>query len=436
MKNIFTLPILLLLCSTWSFAQNCPIGSTSGNSCTFNSDGNLIIPEGVGLTIFVEAWGPGGGSNGGNNRARAGGSGGAYFSHTYTISGGPVGGGGTILPVDVGVPVVGNFPGESTIFDFGDGEVNVGGGLFGSNNVVAGGVVTGAGASGIGTSFAGGAGGARQTSGAGTERAGGGGGGAGTSAGDGAAGAAGGSVTDNVGGLGGIQGGGGDGAASGSSGLLGPGADGLGVGSGRGAQGNGDGFNGGQQLGGPGQLKVTIMAVLPVELVQFNASAKDDRVLLEWQTANEINNEGFEIQKSKDGISWDMIEFVKGNGNSSVLNTYTSLDRTPNQGSNYYRLKQMDIDGRFEYSNIAVVDFNNRLSNVELFPNPAKNLLTLVNGVGEVVIYNALGQAVKQLTIEDTQATVQLSELSNGQYYLQVLQKDGSMVTKQFSKTP
>ena len=171
---------------------------------------------------------------------------------------------------------------------------------------------------------------------------------------------------------------------------------------------------------------------LPVELVSFEAKARDNRILLEWQTASELNNLGFEIQKSKDGITWDILGFVEGKGTVSVLNTYASIDRFPNKGSNYYRLKQLDFDGKFEYSEIVVIDINGLNEGVVVFPNPAKNQLTIIKGEGEATIYNVLGQAVKRLTIDAHQATIQLTDLIDGQYYIQVLQKDGTNITKQF----
>ena len=106
---------------------------------------------------------------------------------------------------------------------------------------------------------------------------------------------------------------------------------------GGGAGGKGSGNFAGA-AGGNGLVTVCIVAVepLPVELVNFKANARDNRIVLEWETASEENNKGFEIQKSKDGVTWDMIEFVEGKGTTSVLNTYTSIDRFPTQGSNYY----------------------------------------------------------------------------------------------------
>ncbi len=76
----------------------------------------------------------------------------------------------------------------------------------------------------------------------------------------------------------------------------------------------------------------------------------------------------------------------------------------------------------------------NEISPVSIFPNPVKDQLTLINGEGEVIIYNALGQVVKQLTINANQNTIELSELLKGQYSLRVLKEDGTIITKQFSK--
>ena len=413
MKKTLTLLFIFFLCATWSFAQDCTIGTTVGSSCTFATNGTLTIPAGDDLLVEVQAWGAGGGSNtgGGSGRARAGGGGGAYYTNTYTVAA------GTVFSITVGQPVAGQNFGGSSIFDFGDGDVIVGGGYFGTNSGGAGGMVTGA--IGAGTPTTGGTGGARN----GNAGGGGGGGGAGPAG------------MNNNGDDGNATMGGDGGTAGGTDGGAPNNVGGLVTLPGGGAGGTGDGTNAGQNTGGVGEVIVTVIPLaLPVELVRFNANAKDDCILLEWQTASELNNKGFEIQKSKDGIDWDMIEFVEGRGTVSGLNTYASTDKIPTLGANYYRLKQLDFDGKFDFSNIVIVDFNNRLNEVTLFPNPAKSQLTLINGEGQATIYNVLGQPVKQLTIDANQSTIQLADLLNGQYYIQVLQENGTIVTKQFSK--
>jgi hypothetical protein len=410
MKKTLTFLFILFLCSTWSFAQCRTLGTTLGDFCTLTEAGTITIPAGV-TSIEVEAWGAGGGSNVGGTNRRSGGGGGAYFSLTYSVTASQ-----TIDVTMVGQGAIG-LAGTNTVFtDPSGGGVTVNGGGVGTSLGGAGGAA-GAGAGHV----AGGAGGNRSGA---TNGTGGGGGGSGPGATPGGNGT-------TVGGLAGMPGGGvgGNNGAPGSNGTA-PG----GGGSGQGTNGTAGG-GAGSTAGANGQVIVTVIAApLPVELVSFKANAKDNRIILEWQTASEENNEGFEIQKSKDGIAWDILDFVEGKGTVSVLNTYTSTDRLPTQGSNYYRLKQFDFDGKFEYSKTVFVDFNRLNEVVVVFPNPAKNQLTIIKGEGEATIYNVFGQALKQLTISDDQATIQLTDLLNGQYYLQVLQENGTIVTKQFVK--
>ncbi len=80
------------------------------------------------------------------------------------------------------------------------------------------------------------------------------------------------------------------------------------------------------------------------------------------------------------------------------------------------------------------VDYVNRNSSIEIFPNPVQDQLTLIDAKGEVTIYNLFGQAVKQLTTADSRVSIPVADLLNGQYYLQVLQDDGRIVVRQFSK--
>ncbi len=110
---------------------------------------------------------------------------------------------------------------------------------------------------------------------------------------------------------------------------------------------------------------------LPVELVDFSARIKDKKVTLIWSTATEINNEGFIIQRSVDGKSFDDIGYVKGHEDSDELLSYSFKDYAPPSGLIYYRLKQVDFDGAFEFSRIEVAEiakeFNESFS---IFPNP------------------------------------------------------------------
>jgi hypothetical protein len=104
-----------------------------------------------------------------------------------------------------------------------------------------------------------------------------------------------------------------------------------------------------------GLLLISIQ--LPVELIGFSASQNDDLVKLTWTTATETNNEKFEIERSKDIQEWEKIGSIDGAGFSNIYLLYSFHDLYPIKGPSYYRLKQIDYDGGYEYSDIIAVNF-------------------------------------------------------------------------------
>lgn len=121
---------------------------------------------------------------------------------------------------------------------------------------------------------------------------------------------------------------------------------------------------------------VTILNEVPVELISFSSAIVDQKVVLQWRTSSEKNNFGFEIERAiyqqhSTDRNWNVIGFVKGNGTTTNFHDYKFVDANVS-GSFSYRLKQIDFDGKFEYSNIVEVN-NNLLSSFSLeqnFPNP------------------------------------------------------------------
>ena len=111
---------------------------------------------------------------------------------------------------------------------------------------------------------------------------------------------------------------------------------------------------------------------LPVELLSFEAVLNDGEVILDWKTASEINNDFFEIQRSENGEDWTVIGEVEGNGTSNEIISYNYVDKTPLFGKSFYRLRQVDFDGQFEYSGVVSVDnaFTGQKMQARLFPNP------------------------------------------------------------------
>jgi Secretion system C-terminal sorting domain len=137
-------------------------------------------------------------------------------------------------------------------------------------------------------------------------------------------------------------------------------------------------FDGNPTLGdywnfGPKYPVTIIQGVTPVELTSFEAVQNGRNVNLKWETASEINNKGFEIQKSLDKINWDDLAFVQGNGSTTQIHYYSYNDNVNDSRIIYYRLKQIDFNGSYEYSKRISVTNNNLPADFVLeqnFPNP------------------------------------------------------------------
>lgn len=100
---------------------------------------------------------------------------------------------------------------------------------------------------------------------------------------------------------------------------------------------------------------------LSIQLTEFNGVKSDEAVKLNWETATETNNDYFTIERSADTESWEIISIIKGAGNSDHTISYNIWDSSPLKNTNYYKLKQTDFDGKFTYSRIISVDFNENI---------------------------------------------------------------------------
>ncbi len=121
-----------------------------------------------------------------------------------------------------------------------------------------------------------------------------------------------------------------------------------------------------------GLYKFPASGVLPVTLVNFTASLKSNQqVQLTWQIASEFNNKGFYIERSDDGVQFSSLQFINAKANSSQLNNYLFVDASPMDGINYYRLRQVDNDGKFSYSVIKKINIATN-SSIIISPNPIK----------------------------------------------------------------
>jgi len=119
--------------------------------------------------------------------------------------------------------------------------------------------------------------------------------------------------------------------------------------------------------------------VLPVSMFNFGGSINNNQAYLNWSTAAEINNKGFYVERSKDGRDFDDVGFVNGVGNSNRITNYSYTDITLkdiNVSTTYYRLKQVDVDGKFSYSKVLALSLQQK-GLWKIYPNPVKNAATI-----------------------------------------------------------
>jgi hypothetical protein len=176
---------------------------------------------------------------------------------------------------------------------------------------------------------------------------------------------------------------------------------------------------------------VSSAIALPIELTTFTAKANNSTINLAWQTASEKGNSHFDIERSANGKDWAKIGMVKGSGTSQQKVDYRFTDEGPLSILNYYRLKQVDFDGQFNYSNVvtAVVG-KGKLKGI--FPNPTTDKVTLVgNDLTNddlVTIFDLNGRNVKTQKVSGSQ--IDVSDLAKGFYILSISDINGQSVDR------
>jgi len=171
---------------------------------------------------------------------------------------------------------------------------------------------------------------------------------------------------------------------------------------------------------------------IPVELASFSANVSGRNVMLNWITATELNNSGFEIERSADNLMWNKIGSVSGKGTTTEKSYYSFEDNNPVNGKSYYRLKQMDYDGSFEYSNTVEVDVNIpiKFSLEQNYPNPFNPTTSIKYTINskqnvQLSVYNVLGKEIALLVNEEKPAgnyefNFDASNLSSGVYFYEL----------------
>lgn len=182
---------------------------------------------------------------------------------------------------------------------------------------------------------------------------------------------------------------------------------------------------------GIANLTFNLDEALPVKLLSFDAYKKGNVAQLVWATASEQNNKGFEIERSTDGRTFTKIGFVSSfaeNGNSSLKLDYNFTDNNPANGQNFYRLKQVDFDGKYEYSSVRLVSFDKE-NNINLYPNPATESVNIagLQGSESIYVYDVSGRLVYQSKAENASVNIPLTACSKGTYHISIIGADGTM---------
>jgi lysophospholipase L1-like esterase len=198
---------------------------------------------------------------------------------------------------------------------------------------------------------------------------------------------------------------------------------------------SGDGIhvnNGGHRLIFEKVQSFLAAALLPVKLSKFDAVALEKRIDLNWETASETNNSHFVIERSLNGREFKAIGEIKGKGNSNSKVKYTFSDKSPVTGKNYYRLKQVDLDGKFTFSQVVAVSLKSAPSAVLLYPVPAYTSINLKIAADkkesiQINIYDRSGNTKSSFTrnLDKGENLLQfpVSSLPTGNYVMQIKQE-------------
>lgn len=175
--------------------------------------------------------------------------------------------------------------------------------------------------------------------------------------------------------------------------------------------------------GGVDNFEMMPLATLPLELTAFTAEAVDKRTAqLNWTTQTEINSSHFMVQRSIDGVRFTTIGQVSAMGNTTSAERYVFRDTEAFTGSNYYRLKMIDLDGSFAYSDTKTVAFAGEGEQLLVYPNPATDFLYFAEPVnGPVRIYGMDGRLVREIKAEGDR--IDTSELVPGTYLISLSSK-------------
>jgi hypothetical protein len=171
-------------------------------------------------------------------------------------------------------------------------------------------------------------------------------------------------------------------------------------------------------------------APLPVKIISFSGNVNGNVNALKWETANEINAKQFIVQRSNDGINFSDLGTVMAN-NTANTNKYSFNDNLFQSGTNLYRLKMMDIDGKFSFSTIIKLSGNSS-GQIDVFPNPGIDVITLsgLHNKGMIELINAQGKTLKRIVATAQSQTVDINNYPAGLYFIKYVFNDQVTIQK------
>ena len=175
--------------------------------------------------------------------------------------------------------------------------------------------------------------------------------------------------------------------------------------------------------------------VFPVELIDFRAEMEGRRVRLSWITASELNNDYFDVERSVDGLSFEVIGRETGAGTTQDIQEYEFIDNNPLSHTLHYRLRQVDYDGAFTYSQVVQVEGSIQVAaTVKVYPNPVANELHVDNVRGTMQLYTLAGQLLHEYRLERYENVLDVSGLDRGYYFAVIVDEDGNRSSRRIVK--
>jgi len=161
---------------------------------------------------------------------------------------------------------------------------------------------------------------------------------------------------------------------------------------------------------------------LPVTWLDFTAALQNNAVMLKWSIAQEINVGYYAVEHSADGVRFNTVTQMNAYNNAGKGAAYQYLHTNPVRGINYYRIKEIDKDGKYVYSKTINIQLSDK-NNITVTPNPAKDVVTVTAAdiIKEIYCYNATGQLVKKVALSSNTCVLQLKQFAGGIYTLKIV---------------